>query len=142
MVSEETSFGIPASIWAWREGIWPWPACSTWPITTCWTCSGSTPARSRAALIAIPPSWGAWNDERPPPSLPTGVRAVPRITVLDIAGTLVSGPRHGRPRHHRGARGDGRRHDRGRGLRRRGRRPRPARRRAHRAAGARRGEDR
>ena len=37
IVSEETSFGIPASICAWREGIWPWPACSTWPITTCWT---------------------------------------------------------------------------------------------------------
>ena len=35
IVSEETSFGIPASIWAWREGIWPCPACSTWPMTTC-----------------------------------------------------------------------------------------------------------
>ena len=22
-VSEETSFGMPALIWAWREGIWP-----------------------------------------------------------------------------------------------------------------------
>ena len=40
IVSEETSFGIPALICAWREGICPWPACSTWPITTCWTCSG------------------------------------------------------------------------------------------------------
>ena len=30
-VSDGTSFGIPALIWAWREGIWPWPACSTWP---------------------------------------------------------------------------------------------------------------
>ena len=30
-VSEGTSLGIPALIWAWREGIWPWPACSTWP---------------------------------------------------------------------------------------------------------------
>ena len=39
-------------ICAWREGIWPWPACSTWPMTTCSTCSGSTPARSSAALIA------------------------------------------------------------------------------------------
>ena len=35
IVSEETSFGIPALICAWREGIWPWPACSTWPMTTC-----------------------------------------------------------------------------------------------------------
>ena len=25
IVSEVTSFGIPASICAWREGIWPWP---------------------------------------------------------------------------------------------------------------------
>ena len=40
IVSEETSFGMPALICAWREGIWPWPACSTWPITTCSTCSG------------------------------------------------------------------------------------------------------
>ena len=32
IVSEETSFGMPALIWAWREGIWPWPACRTWPI--------------------------------------------------------------------------------------------------------------
>ena len=33
-VSEGTSFGIPPLIWAWREGIWPCPAWSTWPITT------------------------------------------------------------------------------------------------------------
>src|SRR3954453_568486 len=89
MVSEETSFGMPASICACREGIWPCPAWSTWPITTCWTCSGSTPARSSAALIAIPPSCGAWKDDSPPPSLPTGGRAVPRITVLGMAETLV-----------------------------------------------------
>ena len=30
-VSEGTSFGIPAAIWAWRDGIWPCPAWSTWP---------------------------------------------------------------------------------------------------------------
>ena len=29
MVSEVISFGIPAAICAWREGIWPCPACST-----------------------------------------------------------------------------------------------------------------
>ena len=29
IVSEETSFGMPASIWAWREGICPCPAWST-----------------------------------------------------------------------------------------------------------------
>ena len=32
IVSEETSFGMPALICAWREGIWPWPAWRTWPI--------------------------------------------------------------------------------------------------------------
>ena len=48
--------GIPPLICAWREGIWPCPAWMTWPITTCWTCSGATSARSSAALIAVPPS--------------------------------------------------------------------------------------
>ena len=37
-------------------GSGPAPACSTWPMTTCWTCSGSTPARSSAAWMAMPPS--------------------------------------------------------------------------------------
>ncbi len=82
IVSEETSFGIPALICAWREGICPWPACSTCPITTCSTCSGSTPARSNAASIAIAPSSVASMLERAPPILPIGVRAAPRITVL------------------------------------------------------------
>src|SRR5271166_2228661 len=95
IVSEETSLGIPPSICAWREGIWPWPACSTWPITTCSTCSGSTPARSSAALIARPPSSVASTEDRPPPILPIGVRAVPRITVLGmwagVSSFLMSG---------------------------------------------------
>ena len=56
IVSELTSLGIPALICAWREGIWPWPACSTWPMITCWTSSAPTSARSSAALIAMPPS--------------------------------------------------------------------------------------
>ena len=30
-VSEGTSLGMPPLIWAWREGICPWPACRTWP---------------------------------------------------------------------------------------------------------------
>ena len=30
-VSEGTSLGMPPLIWAWREGIWPWPAWRTWP---------------------------------------------------------------------------------------------------------------
>ena len=84
IVSEVTSIGMPASIWACRDGICPWPACSTWPITTCCTWPGSTAARSRAALIAIPPSLVAEREDKPPPSFPTGVRAALRITVLGI----------------------------------------------------------
>ncbi len=75
IVSEETSLGMPALICAWREGICPWPACSTWPMTTWSTCSGSTPARSSAASIASPPSSVASSADRPPPILPIGVRA-------------------------------------------------------------------
>src|SRR3954471_9964507 len=85
MVSEETSFGMPALIWACREGIWPWPAWSTWPMTTWPTCSGATSARSSAAWMAIAPSSVALMDERPPPILPMGVRAEPRITVLGMS---------------------------------------------------------
>jgi hypothetical protein len=84
IVSEETSFGMPALICAWRDGICPAPACRTWPMTTCCTCSGATPARSSAALMAMPPSSVALKEESPPPSFPTGVRAAPRITVLGI----------------------------------------------------------
>src|SRR4029079_4046995 len=86
IVSDETSLGIPPLICAWREGICPWPACSTWPMITCSTCSGSTPARSSAAAIAVPPSSVASSEESTPPSLPTGVRAVERITVSGMAG--------------------------------------------------------
>src|SRR5271167_59786 len=84
IVSEETSLGMPPLIWAWREGICPWPAWSTCPMTTCSTCSGSTAARSSAAVIAVPPSSTASSEDRPPPILPIGVRAAPRITVLDM----------------------------------------------------------
>ena len=48
IVSEGTSFGIPASIWAWREGIWPWPACSTWPKITCCDLVGGDAGSARA----------------------------------------------------------------------------------------------
>ncbi len=84
IVSEGTSFGMPPLIWAWREGIWPWPACSTWPKTTCWICSGATPERSSAASIATPPRSVASRVESPPPIFPIGVRAVPRMTELGI----------------------------------------------------------
>ena len=107
-VSEETSFGIPPLICAWREGICPCPACSTWPKTTCWTCSGPTSARSSAAAMAVPPRSVASRLARPPPSLPKGVRAAPRMTVLGIADSLARWgarndihARRRRPRHRR-----------------------------------------
>ena len=84
IVSEGTSFGMPPLICAWREGIWPWPACRTWPKTTCWTCSAPTPERSSAASIAVPPRSAGSTEARAPPILPIGVRAVPRITELGI----------------------------------------------------------
>src|SRR3954454_15602077 len=82
IVSEGTSFGMPPLICAWREGICPWPACRTWPKTTCSTCSGATPERSSAASITVPPRSVASRDLRPPPIFPNGVRAVPKITEL------------------------------------------------------------
>ena len=88
IVSEGTSFGIPASIWAWRDGIWPWPACSTWPKITCWTWSAATSERSSAASIASPPSSVAPLEASAPPIFPNGVRAVPRMTVWDIEAFL------------------------------------------------------
>src|SRR5215212_9330590 len=90
-VSEETSFGIPPLICAWREGIWPWPAWRTWPITTCSTWSGATSARSRAASMALPPRSVASREARPPPSLPKGVRAVPRMAVLGMKSIVSWG---------------------------------------------------
>ena len=88
---EETSLGMPPLIWAWRLGIWPCPAWSTWPKTTCCTCSGATSARSSAAAIAVPPRSVASRVERPPPILPNGVRAAPRITVLGIGCVCLPG---------------------------------------------------
>src|SRR5580693_7581256 len=58
-------------------------------MTTCSTRSGSTPERSSAASIAIAPSSVASSDDRPPPILPMGVRAAPRITVLGIEAILL-----------------------------------------------------
>ena len=81
IVSEETSFGMPALICAWRDGICPWPACSTWPITTCCTCSGSTSARSSAALDRDAAELGGMQGRQAAAELADGVRAAPRITV-------------------------------------------------------------
>ena len=69
IVSEVTSIGIPASICAWRDGICPWPACSTVPITTCSTCSGATSARSSASRIATPPRCVAGSVRQAPAQL-------------------------------------------------------------------------
>ena len=80
IVSAPTSFGMPAPIAACRAGAWPTPACSTSPMITYSTSSGSRPARSSAALIAIAPSSGAWYEARPPPSFPNGVRAAETMT--------------------------------------------------------------
>ncbi len=54
-VIDGTVIGMPALTAAWRDGIWPAPAWSTWPMITYSTASGATPARSSAALIAMPP---------------------------------------------------------------------------------------
>ena len=89
MVSEETSLGIPPLIWACREGIWPWPAWRTWPMITWSTRSGSTPARSSAASMAVPPSSVASSEARAPPILPTGVRAAERMTVCGMCGSVL-----------------------------------------------------
>src|SRR3712207_2732580 len=72
--------GSPAWKLAWREGIWPTPACTTIPKTECWISPSSTPERSIASLIAVPPSSGADRGASAPPNRPKGVRAAPRIT--------------------------------------------------------------
>jgi hypothetical protein len=95
MVSEETSLGMPASIWAWREGIWPWPGLQDLAHHDVLDLVGLTPARSRQPRWRSHRAWSG-RDERPPPSFPTGVRAALRITVLDIPETLVFAASHGR----------------------------------------------
>src|SRR5215475_10094425 len=92
-VSAGVLIGIPAFTAAWRAGIWPAPACRTWPMMTYCTCSGLTPARWRAALIATPPSWVAEKSLRLPSSFPIGVRAPFTITEI-IAKTPPRGGRH------------------------------------------------
>ena len=81
IVSAGTSSGMPPLFAAWREVIWPWPACRTWPMTTYSTWSPATPARSSAPLMAWPPRSMADSEDSPPPNLPIGVRAYPTTTV-------------------------------------------------------------
>ena len=51
------------------------------------TCSGATPARSRAALMATPPSWAPEKPFSEPSSRPIGVRAPATITFPDTASS-------------------------------------------------------
>src|SRR4051812_40102156 len=68
----------------------------TWPMITCSTWSGETSARSSAHSMTLPPRSVASREDRPPPSLPIGVRAAERMTVLgmpprvDTIGNLTS----------------------------------------------------
>src|SRR5215207_6203757 len=75
-----TVIGTPPRNAACRAVIWPCPAWSTWPMITCSTAPGSAPARSRAALMASPPSSTADSEARAPPKRPIGVRAPAQIT--------------------------------------------------------------
>ncbi len=69
--------GSPARSVACRAGAWPTPAWRTWPMRTSstWAVAGSSPARSTAARIAVPPNVVAGTPLSAPPNLPMGVRA-------------------------------------------------------------------
>ena len=75
-----TVIGIPARAAACLAVIWPCPAWRTWPMTTCSTASGGTPARPRAARTALPPSSTADSAASTPPNRPMGVLAPAQIT--------------------------------------------------------------
>ena len=92
MVIEGTDIGIPACTAAWRDGICPAPACSTWPMITYCTWSGVTPERSRAAFMATPPrSMADWSFNAPS-SRPIGVRAPWTMTLRSLIATSSSHP--------------------------------------------------
>src|SRR4029453_10770977 len=75
-----TVMGTPPRTAACLAVIWPCPAWSTWPMTTCSTSPGSAPARSRAALMARPPSSTAGSEASAPPKRPMGVLAPAQMT--------------------------------------------------------------
>src|SRR5665647_2196963 len=79
LIAVAAIFGKPAYLAACVAGAWPAFADNTLPINTSCTSSGSIPARSTAALIAIAPRCVAETDERDPPKLPIGVRAAEMI---------------------------------------------------------------
>lgn len=74
MVVQSVDKGRPARTAAWRAGAWPRPAEQTLPKYTEWMDSGGSDALSKAALMAMEPSWVAERWEREPWKEPSGVR--------------------------------------------------------------------
>jgi hypothetical protein len=97
IVSEPISSGTPVASVTWRDGMWPTPAWTTWPMTAYSMSPGSTPARWNAAEAATTPSCTAVRDASAPPRRPNGVRAEERMTVSATAAGYRAGAgrRHG-----------------------------------------------
>ena len=141
MVSLETSLGMPALIWAWREGIWPWPGLEDLAhddvLHLVGRDVGALERRGdggRAELGGIDGRQAAAHlaDGRTCGTEDHGLGHVPKAS--DVACLADA-----RLRHDRRSRRHGGRHDRRRRLRRRGGRARPRGRPARRAARGRRG---
>jgi hypothetical protein len=90
MVVACTDMGMPPRTAACRAVIWPWPAWSTWPMSTSSTSAGATPARRSASAMAKPPSCIAVKPDSAPDSFPMGVRAPATMTDVDTANLLAS----------------------------------------------------
>src|SRR5882762_10431859 len=84
MVSAGTSQPMPAATAAWRAGICPAPAVSTWPMITYSTADAGTLAFSSAPAMAMAPRSLPEKSFSDPISLPTGVRAPATITEVVI----------------------------------------------------------
>ena len=84
MVSEGTSQPMPAATAAWRAGICPVPAVSTWPMITYSTREAGSAtfgkAFSSAPAMATAPRSLPEKSFSAPISFPTGVRAPATIT--------------------------------------------------------------
>ena len=92
MVIAGTVIGMPAATAACRAGIWPAPACSTWPMITYSGSAPVRPLRSSAALMTMPPRSAAVKSFSEPSSRPTAVRAPPVITASGMAPPLARLP--------------------------------------------------
>src|SRR5712671_2222761 len=90
-VVQPAASGRPAPSDACRAGAWPWPAGSTQPMRTSWTCSGLIFARSTAARIAAAPSSGAAKPFSSPWKAPIGVRAAETMTIGSVCMSFSSG---------------------------------------------------